>query len=80
MGEEYNLAKGVFYRFLRGFVAGAVASMASMVPFMGNGDWKALYTWLSLLCFAGVAGGITGGILALDKYIRETKQTNKPNV
>ena len=69
--KTYNLGKGVLYRFFRGFIAGAVASMASMTPFMGNGEWKALSTWFAILCFGGISGGITGGILALDKYLRE---------
>lgn len=73
MAEEYNLVIGVRNRFLRGFAAGAVGSMISLGPFVSNGGWKELSTWLSLLCFAGVTGGISGALLACDKYLRETK-------
>lgn len=65
-----SLTFRVLLRFIRGFVAGAIASMATIVIFTGNG-WSELKTWLIALSLAGLTGGITGGIMALDKYFRK---------
>ena len=67
--EEYNLFRGLLFRFLRGFVAGAIGSLAAMTPisFQSPDDIKA---WLFLASLAAISGGLTGGILVLDKYLR----------
>jgi len=72
---EYNLAKGVLYRFLRGAVSGAVATMVTVQVLSGN-SWGDIIAWLNTLAIGGVIGFITGGLLAVDKYLRET--TNLP--
>ncbi|HKQ06113.1 MAG TPA: hypothetical protein VJ464_13340 [Blastocatellia bacterium] len=59
----------IFVRFLRGFIAGAVGAGAVLTP-VALQDFHSLATWLSLLLIAVIQGGITGGILALDKYLR----------
>jgi hypothetical protein len=56
-------------RFLRGFVAGAVASMLS-VSHAIIVDWKDLTLWGQALAISGLVGGLTGGLLALDKAVR----------
>lgn len=65
---EYTI-KSLALRFLRGFIAGAVATMATMTPTIVN-NWRDIFVWLSALAVAGIVGGITGGLLALDKYLR----------
>ena len=59
----------LFKRFLRGGIAGAVGSMATLVPFSGS-SLVEIKTWLFMLAIAGATGFISGGILALDKFLR----------
>jgi hypothetical protein len=59
----------VLVRFVRGFAAGALSSMALVAQFSGS-DWSQMTSWLSMLAIAGVSGGITGAIMALDKWVR----------
>jgi hypothetical protein len=68
--EFKSLAYRVFLRFLRGFMAGAISSMVLVVSYSGS-DWGEVKSWLSLLVIAGVSGGISGGLLAIDKAIRK---------
>ena len=56
-------------RFLRGFIAGAVGSMITVGVFAGT-NLTDFQQWIGLLGIAAMAGGITGGLLALDKAIR----------
>lgn len=63
--------KMIFARFLRGFIAGAVSAAAILSP-VAIQNFENLTNWLLLLLVAVVQGGITGGILALDKYLRAT--------
>lgn len=56
-------------RFLRGFIAGAVGSMITVGVFAGV-SLNDLKQWLILLGISAIAGGITGGLLALDKATR----------
>lgn len=65
---EDNLLKSVGLRFLRGFIAGAVAQMAMITVYATN--LAELETALVSLAFAAITGGITGAILAADKYLR----------
>jgi len=60
--------KSVVLRFLRAFVAGAASTMVTVVPLTGG--WKELGVWLSSLALAGIIGGITGCLMAADKYFR----------
>lgn len=64
--------KRILFRFLRGAIAGAVSTMAVIIPAV-NG-WEELSIWLSTLALAGIVGAITGGLLALDKWIRNKPQ------
>lgn len=65
-----QLIKSVLFRFLRAFVAGAVATMLTVVPMAANSGWKDLGTWLSALALAGIVGGVTGVLMATDKALR----------
>lgn len=67
-----ELAKSVLLRFLRAFVAGAVSTMVVIVP-LAN-DWSSLKGWLSALSLAGIIGGITGVLQAVDKWVRSTPE------
>ena len=69
MNNTYNLAKGVMFRFARGFFAGAVSTMVTVTS-TGVGTFADLKTFLGVLALAGIMGGITGSLLALDKYFR----------
>jgi len=62
-------AKVLLARFLRGFLAGAVASMLSVSSAIIV-DWEDLALWGQALAISGLAGGLTGGLLALDKALR----------
>lgn len=64
-----NKAKMVAMRFARGFVAGACGSMVVMTG-QGIMTWSDLSSWISALTIAGITGGVTGGLMALDKYLR----------
>lgn len=67
--DLYIKAKLVFFRFLRGAVAGAVSTMV-MIQFTGGNSFSDLQAFLSSLAVAGIVGAVTGGLLALDKYFR----------
>lgn len=54
-------------RFLKGFVAGALAAMVLLLP-MNVASLDELNVWLTALAIACVQGGLTGGLLALQKY------------
>lgn len=63
-----ELIKSLLLRFLRAFVAGAVATMVTIMPMAGG--WSDLKVWLSALALAGITGGISGCLMAIDKYCR----------
>lgn len=68
MKDEFNLYTAVLARFLRGFVAGFFATAATMTFYAANlGELK---TFVAMLVLSSIVGGIAGGILAADKYIR----------
>lgn len=70
--------KIIFFRFLRGFLAGGVASMTTFLATSNATSWNDFQNWIGALTFALTIGGITGGILALDKYFRlETVASSK---
>ena len=69
-----RILKRAGYRFIRAFVAGAIASM-SLVVITGD-TWTDIGTWLNALAIAGVIGGLSGLIQATDKYLRDVKAFN----
>ena len=69
MNTEFSLGKALFFRFLRGFIAGAVGSMI-MINVGGANTFADIQIFLTALLYAAITGGITGGLMTLDKYIR----------
>lgn len=69
MDQIYSKGKVVAYRFLRGAVAGAVASMVGL-QVVGVQSFSDLQAFAISLTISGIMGGVTGGLLALDKYFR----------
>lgn len=66
--------KRVGMRGLRGFVAGSVASMSTLIVSIGDrnvADLKDLKIWMGVMAVSGIVGGISGAIMALDKYYRD---------
>ena len=70
MDETFNLARSTFYRFLRGGIAGAISTGATVTVFTGVQTWSHLPTALSVLGLMAFIGFVTGGLLAADKYVR----------
>lgn len=66
---ENSLWKSVLLRFIRAFIAGAAAQMALILVFNGS-TWEDVTNWLMALGISAIVGGITGLIMAVDKYFR----------
>ncbi len=67
--QTYNFAKGLTLRALRAFIAGFLA-VAVTISINDVSSWTELGTALMNLTLAGVTGGITAVIMALDKFLR----------
>jgi hypothetical protein len=67
-----QIIKSALMRFLRGFIAGGIGAMALILP-VGIQNFNDLSSWLVGLLLAGLVGAISGGIQALDKYFRDSK-------
>jgi len=63
------MAKALLLRFIRGFIAGAIAAMATITISQVT-SWQAVIDVLNNLAISAIIGGLSGGILALDKYFR----------
>jgi uncharacterized membrane protein len=66
--------KVILYRFVRGFVASAVSAMILVIP-NSTTSWQDFQTWTTALAIAGMFGGMTGALLALDKFFRFEDKT-----
>jgi len=64
-----KVLKSVLLRFVRAFVAGAVATMITITPLSIN-NWTDVSTWLGALGLSGIIGGVSGLLMAIDKYLR----------
>lgn len=64
-----EIQKAVLDRFLRSFVAGAVATMVLIIP-NNIQDWQDVGMWVNSLIIAGIVGGISGALQSADKYRR----------
>lgn len=64
--------KRVLMRFLRGGIATAVTTMVLTIPanVSSLGD---IMGWLNVLAVAAIFGFVSGGLLAADKYFRDSK-------
>lgn len=69
MDQIYSKGKMIAFRFLRGAISGAVSTMV-VIQFAGGNSFADVQAFIASLAVAGVVGGITGGLLALDKYFR----------
>ena len=67
-----EIIKRALNRFLRGFIAGGVGAMALILP-VGIQNFEDVSSWLIAMLLAGTVGAISGGLQALDKYIRDSK-------
>ena len=71
-----GIIKRALMRFVRGFVSGAISAMIIIVP-VSTESWSDFSTWLGALTLAGAFGGISGALLALDKFIRDSLSEGK---
>lgn len=67
--------KSVILRFLRGAIAGAVATMIPLLP-QDISNVTNIKSWLISLATAAFIGFVTGLILAVDKAVRIGQTTN----
>lgn len=67
--QNFSLGKILWLRFLRGAISGAVSSMVILQVAGAHSFSDVLHFW-SALGIAGLMGATTGGLLAIDKYIR----------
>lgn len=58
-------------RFVRGFITGAIGAIVAILG-TGNVPTADIVSWCKLIGISLFTGGITGGLLAVDKYIRAT--------
>ena len=66
---KFDLFRSVANRFFRGYASGALGAMAAVLAFNGK-SLADLEGWFTSLLLASVVGGVSGGVLALDKWIR----------
>lgn len=67
--NDFSIGKALWLRFLRGGIAGAVSAM-TVLQLTGAKSFEDIKALVYALGVAGITGFITGGLLALDKYIR----------
>ena len=67
-----TIIKRALIRFVRGFIFAGISAMAIIIP-NSMDSWGDLSTWIGILLLAGTFAGITGGLQAIDKYLRDLK-------
>ena len=67
---DFSLAKALAWRFVRGFAASFIAAAGAATVLTGVDTWTELATAMNMLAIVGTVAGISGGLLALDKYFR----------
>lgn len=67
--QTYNIAKGLALRAIRAFMAGFVATAVTL-PLTGITTWSDLKSALINLSLAGIVGGISALLMAMDKFLR----------
>lgn len=76
MQEYKTFFKMIAMRFIRGFVAGSFGSLVILVKASSVPEMDLLTNYkLYILSFIG--GGIVGGCLAVDKWVRATEEPPK---
>lgn len=61
-------AKSIAFRFLKAFVAGSVSTLGTITYFAGVTTWTQLAVALNALLLALVIGGISGVLMAAEKW------------
>ncbi len=64
--------KSVAVRFLKAYLSGALATMATVMPFSGS-SWNDVSVWIGALMMAGIVGGLTGVIMGYEKWLNWTE-------
>ena len=67
-----QIIKSALLRFARGFFYEGVSAMALITPISVE-SWNDFGAWLSALGIACMFGALSGGLQALDKYVRDLK-------
>lgn len=62
-------SKVVLKRFLKGALSGAVSTASVVAVAMPNNTFSEVSAWISTVLIALIIGAVSGGILAVDKYI-----------
>lgn len=65
--------KIVAKRFLKGFIGSGIASIVVIASSVPGATFKELEAWVSLMAITFIIGGISGAILATDKFINYKK-------
>lgn len=60
--------KSIIMRFVKGFVAGGLSSIATLATFNGS-TWQDVANWLGIIMFSFVVGGISGVLLGAEKWL-----------
>lgn len=68
--EYESFLEMISARFIRGFIAGFIGSMAMLMSSASSLTADQVITNYKAWIFAAIAGGISGGALAVDKWIR----------
>lgn len=64
-----NKTKIVLKRFMKGALSGAVSTASVIVVVLPNNSFSEVSAWVSTVLFALFVGAVSGGILAVDKYV-----------
>jgi len=62
-------SKVVLKRFLKGSLSGAVSTASVVVVALPKHSFSEVSAWISTVLLALVIGAVSGGILAVDKYV-----------
>ena len=73
MPEYKSILSMLAFRFVRGFIAGAVSSMV-MVNSAGVNTFADLQVFMGALLVSLLVGGIAGALLAVDKLVRSSSE------
>lgn len=60
----------LMWRFVRSFIASAIGAMAVIVLSLKAETFADLSHFFAALGVAAIVGGVTGALLALDKWVR----------
>jgi hypothetical protein len=64
-----NKTKVVLKRFLKGALSGAVSTASVIVVMLPQNTFAEVSAWIGTVMSSLLVGAISGGILAVDKYV-----------